>query len=423
MQSSRSPDKPIGAVFTPLKWAKWVVQTFGVVEKWLSGASVCDPTAGEGAFAFALIDLAESMGAIVDDTLLNRLYLIEREACFVEAFKERFRRRYAREFPAGNIFCADVILNCPSIRADVLIGNPPWVNFPDLDHDYKEAIKPFFLEYGLIQDTQGLLLGSSRVDLSALIVAKALESLLTEGGEAIFFIPLSLFLNDGAHAGFRRMRFKMSSFSVSDIYDFGNESVFDAISTRFGVARICCDTQPRFPVPYRMRQNELWVGKYAAPLHGDTSPLSILDSKESWLALKQFEPISIQKHQIPRQGVNTCGANDVFVFDQYPAFLPDEFVFPLASKECFENPTLQPKRFILVPHDVKSGKPLSETSLKQYPDLWEYLNRHRDVLISRRGTMINTWIKRNQWWACLGVGPYSFTPYKLIWEALGKKKF
>ncbi len=27
------------------------------------------------------------------------------------------------------------------------------------------------------------------------------------------------------------------------------------------------------------------------------------------------------------------------------------------------------------------------------------------------------------WWALLGVGPYNFAPYKIVWEAYGRKKF
>jgi len=51
------------------------------------------------------------------------------------------------------------------------------------------------------------------------------------------------------------------------------------------------------------------------------------------------------------------------------------------------------------------------------------LGKVKEQLYYRRGTMINSWIKRGLWWACLGVGIYSFFPYKVIWESLGKKQF
>ena len=41
----------------------------------------------------------------------------------------------------------------------------------------------------------------------------------------------------------------------------------------------------------------------------------------------------------------------------------------------------------------------------------------------RKGTLINAHIGRGSWWALLGVGPYSFAPWKVAWEALGRKRF
>lgn len=37
--------------------------------------------------------------------------------------------------------------------------------------------------------------------------------------------------------------------------------------------------------------------------------------------------------------------------------------------------------------------------------------------------MLGAWIKRGIWWACLGVGKYSFAPHKVVWEAYGKRAF
>src|SRR2546422_4842237 len=78
MQNSHSaPPKPIGAVFTPLRWAKWLVDQTDLHRRWAEGATVCDPTAGNGAFAYALMDCAMAKGIEVDDKMLSRLYLIE----------------------------------------------------------------------------------------------------------------------------------------------------------------------------------------------------------------------------------------------------------------------------------------------------------------------------------------------------------
>ena len=78
---------------TLLRWAKWLVRENGLVPKWLAGARICDPTAGRGAFVNALVDVASEDGADVDDKMLSRLFLIERESAFLREFQDSFRFR------------------------------------------------------------------------------------------------------------------------------------------------------------------------------------------------------------------------------------------------------------------------------------------------------------------------------------------
>ena len=37
--------------------------------------------------------------------------------------------------------------------------------------------------------------------------------------------------------------------------------------------------------------------------------------------------------------------------------------------------------------------------------------------------MLRSVMNRGHWWAMLGVGYYSFAPFKVIWEAYGKNQF
>ena len=52
-----------------------------------------------------------------------------------------------------------------------------------------------------------------------------------------------------------------------------------------------------------------------------------------------------------------------------------------------------------------------------------YLQDHKDVLQARKGTLLKDSMNRSGWWILLGVGPYAFAPYKVIWEAYGRKAF
>jgi hypothetical protein len=133
--------------------------------------------------------------------------------------------------------------------------------------------------------------------------------------------------------------------------------------------------------------------------------------------------IPLLPEQKPRQGVNTCGANEVFIFSEKPADLPDQFIFPLATKDIWKSGDMRPHKWILLPYDQNTGKPLSWHEIEQFAGLSRHLMKYRDRLEKRKGTLIQSAISKGIWWSLLGVGPYSFAPYKVIWEAYGKSHF
>jgi hypothetical protein len=369
------------------------------------------------------MDTSITAGIEVDDEMLSRLCLMEQQPKFLREFETGFRLKYQRDFPKRNLIHADIILSNPKRRFDFLVGNPPWANFNDLPPGYKEATKPHFLGYGLVPDMHAVLLGSSRVDLAALVIAVVLNENLERNSEAAFFLPLSLFFNDGAHSGFRKYRLNGSEFRVCQIWDFRGRKIFPDILTRIGAALFHRDKQNAFPIPYKSLTGESWTNQYAAPIGEATAPLSISGERADLEDIRVAAPITVRADQKPRQGANTCGANHTFIFDQYPDHLPSQFVFPLLTKESFRKATSEPQRFILLPYNTQTGNPLTETELNQHPTLGSYLRRHRQALESRRGSLLGAWIKRGIWWACLGVGRYSFAPHKVVWEAYGKHTF
>jgi hypothetical protein len=423
MRDSSLHDKPIGAVMTPVRWAKWLVRESGFVSKWAAGATVCDPTAGCGAFVNALIDAANEDGWEVDDRMLARLFLIERESTFLREFHESFRLKYNRPFPKQNAVCADIVLENPRHRFDFLIGNPPWVNFNDLSSAYKERLKSAFIANGLVEDKQSLLLGCARVDFSALVLAVVMKENLNSHGKGLFFVPLSLFQNDGAHSGFRRYSIGETTFKPTVIWDFAESKVFPNVATRFGAVCFERDGAAEYPISYRVESQQKWIERLAAPIGETNAPLAVFDCESEHEKATRPVKIEVRENQQPRQGVNTCGANDAFIFDDIPADAPRDFLFPLITKECFREDKSSPRKHVLLPYDMRSGRPLDEAALRSLPKLAAYFASRKNQLLARKGTLLNTWMKRGIWWACLGVGEYSFAPFKVVWEAYGKTNF
>lgn len=414
--------KPIGVTFTPVKWAKWLLERHGVFQAWLEGATVCDPTAGEGAFALALLELAKEHNVPLTPDLVQRISLIEINGAYLENFLAKTAFRFGFLFPRSNIFPQDIILQQHPGRYDILMGNPPWQNFTDLPQNYKEMLKPVFVNSGLVTNAKKMLLGSSRTDIAALVLKTVLGYLLKPNGKACFFLPLSLFTGDSAHEGFRDYFSWGRPFKVTEVYEFATPSeVFEDISTSYCSAYINMDETQTFPVSYIRRTKGQEKQMYAFPLLEPNSQWRITDSPAESTTRKL--DIQLPKSQKPRQGANTCGVNQILLFDKYPDFLPNDFVFPLATHANWQEEEPVPHRWILLPYSRETGKPLSWKEIKQYPQLSEYLQDNRQSLEKRKGTLISAAISKGTWWALLGVGPYSFTRHKIIWESFGKNNF
>lgn len=440
MNTSGSADnykRKFGAVFTPFEWANKLVEKH-FFKEWLNGATVLDPTAGEGVFLKAFLSIARNRGVELTNDRVSRLYGIELNQGFVDNFYKSVAREFSIEFPKTNFIQGDIFFQEKEIKADLLIGNPPWVNFSDLDEAYKEKTKHLYIHFGLVKNPKDLLLGNARTDIATLVVAKVIHSNLNKNGKAIFFLPLSIFQNDGANQEFRNYSIRGVDFTVENILDFNGEKIFEAILGRYGVAHFKRDKKQKFPIKYHVLRNNSWETHRAKPLFNLTDPLTVFDNAETESRLDNFQKISLPKRCQPRQGINTCGANDIFFFDKYEILDNDKvrlknklgdditinkkYVFPLTVSTTLKSASPKPEKVILIPHS-DSGKPIDFETLKKDKALFNYLLKYQSVLQNRKGILINAWISKGFWWALMGVGEYSFTPYKIMWKAFGDSIF
>lgn len=411
----------VGQFFTPIKWAEWLIERWGIFDAWIDGASICDPTAGQGAFALALFRLARSRGVPVSPELLSRLTLIEVRTSHLQAFQFKARQNFGIDFPASQLLALDVITNPPNTEYDILFGNPPWANFTDLSDSYKEKLKPYFVAEGLVPDKKQVLLGSSRTDIAALVLKVVMGKLLRKNGIGCFYLPLSLFFGD-AHRGFRDYIANGRRFAVDEVCEFTATKVFEGIGTSYCCTKFHTDVPHKFPVRYFRERGDEWIEHQAVPFKVPSDQWRVLQRGDT-ADLDSSIKVELSPDQKPRQGVNTCGANAIFMFEDKPTHLPEEFLFPLATKEIWKNGDMVPHKWILLPYNKNTGRPLSWASIGQYAELRQYLIEVRDKLEERKGTLIRSTIAKGVWWSLLGVGPYSFAPYKVIWEAYGKSDF
>ncbi len=436
MTADASPDrfrtdrKQIGAFFTPLPIAVELIRTYAIHKAWAEGKSVLDPTAGRGNLLEALILCCTEEGIPVTGEMLARLRGIEREEEFTRGFSRRIRESCRIDVPDDILITGD-FMEQPSSRFDLLLGNPPWLNFTDLPEEEKEEMKILYRRYGLVDKGMSTLLGGSRIDVAALIIQKALQDHLHPDGRGYFFIPLSLLLNEGAHNRFRRGRLDDGFFSISEIRDFGENRIFEDVSTRCGFAVFAKSERQKREIPYfSLTTGGEWREQRAGTAGYPGSSYRILDGTDA------PDRIRLKASSRPRQGINTGGRNSLFIFDSAEpdgegamvlknrtgtARLPADLIYPLISSRQFKG-SESPEKFIFLPYSIRGGV-LDEAEIAGYPDALNYLGEHRESLIRRKGSLLGNTMKKGRFWTLLGVGPYTFAPWKIVWEAYGKKEF
>ncbi len=430
-------DVAIGAIFTPLSWAIFAIEQYNLFDKWIDGYTVFDPTMGDGNLIEAFIAIGINRGINKDVLPINRLFGVEMNTMHFNDFFKKMKKKYEIEMPPENYCNNDIFSLNYEQKFDIVLGNPPWQNFNDLPESYKEKIKPLFFLYDLIGNAKDTLLGGSRIDISALVIQKVIEKNLKDRGEAFFFMPLSLLLNDGAHKFFRTYKINNTIYHIDKVFDFNDADIFGGVATRYGLAHFSRDKAQEFPIDYRRWEKKKWVEYEARPLFHSTDPLSVYTSVEK-SPLEDFELIPLKKESMPRQGVNTCGANHIFFFDTYKKIdevycqvsnkkigthiLPIKYILPLVTSKNFRKEADTALKWLLLPYQ-SNAKLLELSQIESDEKLRSFLFQYKEELENRNGILINVSIKKGYWWALLGVGDYNFFPYKIIWEAYGKMEF
>jgi hypothetical protein len=373
-------DSPLGAVFTPLDLAVSLVHRFSLASAWRDGATLLDPCAGDGVWFQALVQVALETGWIPTTRDFERLFGVERDPGIYAELRTRFLRQ-GWLFSPERFLLADFLQDGWKLpKVDIGLGNPPWVSFGDLPDVEKERLKPLYRSLGLVDNPRSTLAGGSRIDLSALIVARFLSQNLKSGGRAIFLVPRSLAISS-SHACFR-VHYPASHWEKIP------PELFPEVGTAIGLG--------------------VWSEENSEPVE----------------VVHAWSPVVLSGKSRPRQGVNTQGANKIFFFDgEFPEICDSQLVYPVPTAEQWKGRG-EPRRWVVLPYDPHTGRPLTESELRQgFKRTWEYLKQHEDFLRARRGLLLKKRMESGFWYSLWGVGDYTFAPWKLIWPAYGDTKF
>ena len=135
-------------------------------------------------------------------------------------------------------------------QADVVMGNPPWVNWEYLPEQYRMRSRHLWTDYGLFS-VRGRDLSFSKEDISVLITYVAMDRLLKDGGVLGFVIRQGVFKSVQNGVGFRRFRIgEKCGIRVLRVEDLSRVQVFDNAVTSTALFFAEKGRETEYPVPY-----------------------------------------------------------------------------------------------------------------------------------------------------------------------------
>lgn len=352
-------------------------------------------------------------------------------------------------------------------KADIVVGNPPWVNWENLSEGYREQSRTLWMKYGLYNG-RGKNVRFLKDDISVLITAVVIDRFLADGGVMSFVLRQAIFKSEKNGAMLRRFRLGEDGapFRVLRLDDLRKIKPFAGVNLRAALVLIRKGEEHRFPVPYYtwIRKNGfLRTTRTQGFSPADIAAVTVRERTLAYPADKN-DPASLWVNfpegmasvvervlggngYKARTGVFTGGANAVYWLnvegqsergvlrvsnvtdrahrqvERVETELETAHVYPLVQGHDVLPWKVKRGGYILCPHSAESKMhPVAEDRLRdETPLTYRYLSRFRSELDARRG--FAGWeneIRKERFYAVLRIGDYTFARYKVAWRYIAQ---
>ena len=342
-------------------------------------------------------------------------------------------------------------------RFDLVVGNPPWVNWENLAGAYRDATRTLWQRYGLFSlRGHAARLGGGKKDLSMLMLYVAADRYLTPDGRLSFLLTQSLFQSKGAGDGFRRFQLgDRDSLRVLSAHDLVDMQPFDGASNRTALLTVQKGGTTTYPIAYTVWRK----ARGGRPGGGQTLAQTLNDSRRSMLVAtpvdanapsspwvtapssllgslaRMFGPSAYKAYA----GVSTW-ANGVYWLrivarrrdgalvvenetndgrldvPDLQAVVEKDLVYPLLRGRDVARWKATPSLSILLPQDTATRRGVPEASLKtNLPLTYAYLRKFETLLRGRSGFVKFFDPRKDAFYTLYDVGPYTLAPYKVVW--------
>ena len=493
----------LGEYYTPDWLAEETLNTVLDFEDIDIKKSFIDPTCGSGTFLFKTISEKRKAGCSLEEILssvsgidINPLAVMTAKTNYLLAIIDLIDKTKEIEIPVYNadIVKFDEILSDEPFldfmqaenpqfeilkyaaldkakvfsqkKKDVIIGNPPWVNWEYMPEEYRRGSQHLWLDYNLFS-AKGRDLSFSKEDISVLITYIVMDKLLKDGGILAFVIRQGVFKSAQNGVGFRSFRLKDEcGIKVLRADDLSKIRAFDNATNSTALVYLKKGDDTSYPVPYILwkKRNDLKKLSFNgySELREVKSQMTLIRQKAMpavedditsiWLTANEDELESMNKvlgknNYKARTGVFTGGANAVYWLnvnrqdgtkveisniverakrkaEKVTRTIEPNYVFPMLKGSNVRKWNISYDTYLLCPHTSETKMwPVPQSVLEEEaPDTLEYLKYFKEDLDARKG--FAGWekeIQKQEFQAILRIGEYTFSPYKVIWKYIASE--
>jgi len=345
-------------------------------------------------------------------------------------------------------------------KVDLVVGNPPWVNWESLSDEYRQATRALWQRYGLFSlKGQAARLGGGKKDLSMLMLYASADNYLKDGGSLGFVITQTVFKTKGAGDGFRRFRLGDGApLGVRRALDLVTLQPFEGASNQTAVVVLDKGRETTYPVPYvtwrKTATGRIPIDASLKEVQGRTRtiqfiarPVEAKKATSPWIttsraALKALDRVLGRSDYTAHAGACTW-ANGVYwlkILDKRPddlllvenlreegkldipgvqAPIEPDLVYPLLRGRDVERWRAQPSAYILMTQDPQKRTGYDESWLRVHlPHTYAYLAGFERLLRQRSGYRKYFDPARDPFYSMYDVAEYTFAPYKVMWRQM-----
>lgn len=346
-------------------------------------------------------------------------------------------------------------------RFDLIVGNPPWINWEHLPEEYRNRTKPLWIKYGLFTlKGHAANLGGGKKDISVLMLYAAMERFAQSRGRLAFVITQPIFKSEGAGEGFRRFQLGTNGdhFAALFLDDWSATKPFEGAANRTAVLLCQRDLRTRYPVSvafWRKRQKGSRLPENASL--GDVTstvvrfsswkaePIDAHNLASPWLtgrpkAIRAVRKLLGTSAYKAWEGANTGGLNGAYwvelvdarsdgralicnrgdigdkKVDSIEKAIESDLLYPLLrGEDVFEwqaTPSLQ----IILAQNPQTRCGWPEDEMKQrWPKTFEFLSYFETQLRARSGFR-KYFEPTDPFYSMYNIGPYTMAKHKVVWR-------